>query len=133
MSNKKIVKGLRLHSKNMESSSNCTCGINHRITMPKASNPATTQSLVLVHTPFWYTIPKTELKKLDPRAKKAVMIGYSIQSKGYTIPDIESKKVVSPEARFNHNSPTSKFTLSAIPTCTCLVSYLKKCEISSET
>jgi len=34
----------------------------------------------------FYTIPKHKVKKLDPRASKAIFVGYSTHSKGYKLP-----------------------------------------------
>ena len=49
----------------------------------------------------WYVVPKQKVKKLDPRAREAIMMGYSTQSKGYKFWDIESKKfVVSRDVKF---------------------------------
>jgi hypothetical protein len=42
----------------------------------------------------WYTVPRRKLKKLDPRSREAVMMGYSNQSKGYKLWDIILKKFV---------------------------------------
>ncbi len=43
---------------------------------------------------YLYILPKKQVKKLDPRAKQGLMMGYSNQSKGYKIWDIESSKLV---------------------------------------
>lgn len=42
----------------------------------------------------WYVIPKSKVKKLDARSKEGLMMGYSTQSKGYKIWDIESAKMI---------------------------------------
>ena len=42
----------------------------------------------------WYVVPRKKVKKLDARAREATMMGYSSQSKGYKLWDIESKKFV---------------------------------------
>ena len=61
----------------------------------------------------WHVIPKVHSGKLDPRAKPGIMIGYSTQSKGYKIWDIESKSIiVSRDVRFDEfssNHPTTTF------------------------
>ena len=52
----------------------------------------------------WYVLPRAKVKKLDPRAREAVMMGYSAQSKGYKLWDVESKKfVVSRDVRFDES------------------------------
>ena len=48
---------------------------------------------------------KRKVKKLDARAREGIMMGYSKQSKGNKIWDIESKKcVVSRDVRFDETS-----------------------------
>ncbi len=42
----------------------------------------------------WFVIPKHKLNKLDRRSREGLMLGYSTQSKGYKIWDIESETVV---------------------------------------
>lgn len=42
----------------------------------------------------FYTIPKSKVKKLDPRSRKAILMGYSTQSKGYKLWDPESRKML---------------------------------------
>lgn len=42
----------------------------------------------------WYILPKQKVKKLDPRAREGMMIGYSSASKAYKLWDPEDKKVV---------------------------------------
>ena len=50
----------------------------------------------------WYIVPKKKVKKLDTRAREAVMMGYSKQSKGYKLWDIESEKfVISRDVKFD--------------------------------
>ena len=50
----------------------------------------------------WYVVPKKKVKKLDARSREALMVGYSSQSKGYKLLDIESNKfVVSRDVTFN--------------------------------
>lgn len=52
----------------------------------------------------WYVIPKHKLKKLDARSREGLMMGYSTQSKGYKIWDLESRKmIVSRDVTFNEN------------------------------
>ncbi len=58
----------------------------------------------------WYVIPKNKVRKLDARSKEGLMMGYSTQSKGYRIWDIEtSKLIVSRDVTFLESSvdPTS--------------------------
>ncbi len=53
----------------------------------------------------WYVLPKTRVRKLDARSKRGLMMGYSTQSKGYKIWDIESSKLlVSRDVTFDENS-----------------------------
>ena len=53
----------------------------------------------------WFVTPKSQRKKLDSRTKEGLMMGYSSQSKGYKIWDIESSKlVVSRDVIFNEYS-----------------------------
>ena len=62
----------------------------------------------------WYVLPKTHVRKLDPRARVGLMIGYSSQSKGYKIWDPEVEKVlVSRDATFDES--TSESTAVAVP------------------
>ncbi len=50
----------------------------------------------------WYMIPKTKLRKLDSRAREALLIGYATQSKGYKLWDIElMKPIISRDVKFN--------------------------------
>ncbi len=42
----------------------------------------------------WIVVPKSEVKKLDPRSKKGIMMGYSNQSKAYKVWDVESSKMI---------------------------------------
>ena len=42
----------------------------------------------------FYVVPKHKVKKLDPRAREAIFVGYTLQSKGYKLWDIESRKCV---------------------------------------
>ena len=42
----------------------------------------------------WYTVPKPEIKKLDPRGKVAIFVGYAETSKAYKLIDYETQKVV---------------------------------------
>ena len=52
----------------------------------------------------WYTIPKKKVKKLDPRARLAIMMGYSSRSKGYKLWDSDSCNfVVSRDVTFQEN------------------------------
>lgn len=53
----------------------------------------------------WYVVPNKKVKKLDARCKEAVMMGYSWQSKGYKLWDLESNKfVVSRDVKFMEES-----------------------------
>ena len=52
----------------------------------------------------WYMIPKSKVKKLDGRAREAVMIGYAEQSKAYKLWDPKLEKViVSRDVTFNES------------------------------
>ncbi len=42
----------------------------------------------------FYTVPKHKTKKLDPRCRRAIFMGYSTQSKGYKLWDPESQKMI---------------------------------------
>ena len=42
----------------------------------------------------WYVVPKRKIKKLNPRSRKAMMMGYSSQSKTYKLWDIELEKLI---------------------------------------
>ncbi len=42
----------------------------------------------------WYTVPKAEVQKLDPRGKVAIFVGYAENSKAYKLIDFETGKVV---------------------------------------
>lgn len=42
----------------------------------------------------FYTVPRKLIKKLDPRARPAMFVGYSTQSKGYKVYDLESRKMI---------------------------------------
>ncbi len=42
----------------------------------------------------WYVLPGHKVKKLDARAREAMLIGYSLASKAYKLWDVELKKVV---------------------------------------
>ena len=51
---------------------------------------------------WWYVIPKTKVKKLDARSREAIMVGYSLNSKGYKLWDAESKSfVISRDVKFD--------------------------------
>jgi len=53
----------------------------------------------------WYVIPKSKVSKLQPRSKEGRMLGYSTNSKGYKIWDVESKSmVVSRDVTFDESS-----------------------------
>lgn len=43
---------------------------------------------------YWYTLPSKNLRKLDCRARLAVMVGYSTASKGYKRYDQNLKKII---------------------------------------
>ncbi len=58
----------------------------------------------------WYVVPKNKVRKLDARSKEGLMMGYSSQSKGYKIWDVEtSKLIVSRDVTFSESAvdPTS--------------------------
>ena len=56
----------------------------------------------------WFVIPKARVKKLDARSKEGLMMGYSNQSKGYKIWDIEaSKLIISRDVTFDERSVES--------------------------
>ena len=60
----------------------------------------------------WYVTPKAKLKKLDPRAQEAMMVGYSKQNKGYKLWNAKINRfVVSRDVRFAENE--SFFTRQA--------------------
>ena len=42
----------------------------------------------------WYTLPKVKVRKLDPRAREALFLGYAESSKAYKLRDGELQKVV---------------------------------------
>ena len=42
----------------------------------------------------WYTLPKVKVKKLDPRARDALFLGYAESSKAYKLWDGELQKIV---------------------------------------
>ena len=53
----------------------------------------------------WYTLPKNQIDKLDPRAQEAIMIGYARGRRGYKLWDIDAGKVVvSRDVRFDELS-----------------------------
>ena len=53
----------------------------------------------------WFAIPKPKVKKLDSRSKEGFFMGYSTQSKGYKIWDLEfSKLVISRGVTFDESS-----------------------------
>ena len=57
---------------------------------------------------YWFVTPKSKLKKLDYRSKEELMTGYTTQSEGYKIWDVESSKlVVSGDVVFNKSSVDS--------------------------
>jgi len=57
----------------------------------------------------FYTISKQKVKKLDPRATKAIFMGYSSQSKGYKLWDPETQKmIVSRDVTFRETTETSQ-------------------------
>ena len=54
----------------------------------------------------WFVIPKSKLRKLDPRSKEGLVVGYSKQHKGYKIWDVEpSKLIVSRDVTFDEITP----------------------------
>lgn len=54
---------------------------------------------------YWHIIPKSKLKKLDARAREAIMVGYSEQSRGYKLWDAKTKTfVVSRDVIFKEES-----------------------------
>ena len=42
----------------------------------------------------WYTLPKVKVRKLDPRAREALFLGYAESSTAYTLWDGELQKIV---------------------------------------
>ena len=42
----------------------------------------------------WYVLPKTKIKKLDARAREAMMVGYASNSKGYKLWDANKEKFI---------------------------------------
>lgn len=61
----------------------------------------------------YYVLPKKHIKKLDARARKAIMVGYSNQSKGYKIFDLQSHQfIVSRDVRFLEDETNESFTES---------------------
>ncbi len=59
----------------------------------------------------WYVLPKKKVKKLDARSKEGLMMGYSSQSKGYKILDLESSTlIVSRDVTFDESSVDSPTT-----------------------
>ncbi len=42
----------------------------------------------------WYTVPKSEVQKLDPRGKLAIFVGYAESTKAYKLIDVETHKVM---------------------------------------
>ena len=64
-------------------------------------------------------IPKDERKKLDPKAKKCVLLGYGTETKGYRLYDLQSSRVIySRDVKFNesefHQRDLTKFQLSIL-------------------
>ncbi len=47
----------------------------------------------------FYVVPKNKHKKLDPRCREVIMVGYSSQSKGYKLWDPDSRTFVYPDSR----------------------------------
>ncbi len=55
----------------------------------------------------WYVILKSKVKKLDARSKAGLIMGYSSQSKGYKVWDVESSKsIASRDITFTESSVT---------------------------
>ncbi len=49
-------------------------------------------------------IPKDERKKLDPKVKKCVLLGYGTETKGYRLYDPQSSRVIySRDVKFNES------------------------------
>ena len=42
----------------------------------------------------WYVVPKHKIKELDVRSREGIFVGYSTQSKGYKIWDLELSKII---------------------------------------
>ena len=42
----------------------------------------------------WYTLPMSQVQKLDPRGNVAIFVGYAETSKAYKLIDLETHKVV---------------------------------------
>lgn len=59
---------------------------------------------------LWYLIPKKKVKKLDPRFREAIMMGYPKQSKGYKLWEIDSSKlIVSRDVKLSEESGNDIF------------------------
>ena len=57
----------------------------------------------------WYTVPKEHRRKLDARAKEAILIGYARGSKGYKLWNAKERKVVvSRDVRFDELDDSEK-------------------------
>ena len=56
----------------------------------------------------WYVLPSVKTKKLDPRAREAIMIGYSTCSKAYKLWDDELKKVIISRSCLLYTSPSPR-------------------------
>ena len=55
---------------------------------PDVSNLKIFGSICFVHT------PDSLRQKLDPKSRKAIFVGYPIETKGYKVYDLESKRFV---------------------------------------
>ncbi len=64
----------------------------------------------------WYVVPKRYLRKLNPRARRGIMMGYPSQSTGYKIWDVEREKfVVSRDVYFNETNTNRENVEFEIP------------------
>lgn len=86
--------------------------IRNRVPSPSLPNDSTPFNLWMKRNPdlsnlrtfgckCWYVTSKVYVKKLDPRSREAIMVGYSLQSKGYKLLDHDlSKFIISREIKF---------------------------------
>lgn len=45
-------------------------------------------------SPCWYVTPKQKLKKLDPRSRSGIFVGYCDDKKGFKVYDPNLKKII---------------------------------------
>ena len=64
----------------------------------------------------WYVIPKGKIRKVEPRSKEGIMLGYSSNSKGYKVWNVESRCIIiSRDITFNESPilpPTTELPIS---------------------